>query len=202
MRKIKRSNYLKLIVPIVFLSLCVFRNISYATDSTNNEHINNLYHSSSEAINVSNTESGESDSSDRLFTLGFFGDNIIGVGFSGEFEWKGKVEKRKSVVLNLGVRNNENSYSYEYSYGLSYLLHNGDYKNSLLWAYEGLSLIAINKRVHIGIPLGLRLGLKDFVNIYLEAMPMISDIKSYISFGFGIRMGKMLNLLPGYAPMF
>jgi hypothetical protein len=201
-----KSNWLKRVTTIkniIAILLCftlvmapLFTRPSYAINSTNNYQNVNLYDTSTEAIGLINAK--RNIDKDQVTTIGFFAG--LGIGLTGEHEWKDKSGERKSWVLNLGVKNNEDSYGHEYTLGLDYLLHNGDYEKSNLWTYEGLSLILAGKRLYFGIPLGVRLGLKG-INGYIELLPIISDIKSSLTLGFGFRM-KGIPAMPAYSPIF
>jgi hypothetical protein len=196
MWKIKLPNILFVATFIVVLGVGSFFNIAYAIDDTNNDQAIHLYHASAEAISL--IRARKNIDSDQITTVGFFAG--IGFGITGEHEWKDKIGERKSMVLNLGVKNNDDSYGYEYTFGLDYLFHNGDYEKSNLWTYKGLSLILAGKRLYFGIPLGLRWGIKG-TNGYIELMPIISDTKSYLTLGIGLRM-KEIPAMPAYSPIF
>lgn len=129
---------------------------------------------------------------DGVSTIGFFINAPLGIGLTGEYEWKQILGFRRSLVLNLGVRNKENGYGTTYSTSLGYLFHNGDYDKSWYWSYFGISLALLESRAYAVFPLGFRMGQKELIVAYIELTPALSDTKSLIGFGFGLRTRDLL----------
>lgn len=151
--------------------------------------------------NAAINEGNDKKTNNPIKSVGLFGNNLIGIGFSGENEWKEQNKERRSFVLNLGVKNKTSSPGYEYSCGLNYLFHRDYCEDAFFGSYTGVAITVVNNTGYLGIPLGVKAFLKEALNAYIEAMPVISDAKSYISYGFGVRMNTIFAM-PAYSPTF
>jgi len=148
-------------------------------------------------LNIAPTSEGMQLSAEAFSTIGYYVSRPMGLGLTGEYEWIETSSKRRSIVVNLGFRALEASDNIGYGlYGIEYLFHNGDYRNSWFWLYEGISLAMLNNRPHLSIPIGARFALKGIFNAYVELAPEVSSDKSLISFCFGIRTNELFWPFP------